>query len=106
MIGQQLPLVLSLHTVINPKNIYDLTEQDRLNLKEYLKVHKSQLEAINEAIKIGFYREDYEWLDAAEFLMPDLNSYKNSTKLVRLQVIDLVNDGKIDESVELILRMV
>ncbi len=85
-----------------PENIFQMTDQDKVNLKEYLKAHKPQLEAIDNAIKIGWYAEKTDWLDGINVLLPSLSNYKDATRLIQHKTIDLVHDGEIESAVSLL----
>ncbi len=85
-----------------PMDFFNLNEEDKQNLDIYLKANKTQLEALNNAIKIGWYAERINWQDGEDGIWEGLSELKHVTSLVKYQAISYVNNNKIDEAVNLL----
>ena len=85
-----------------PKDMFNLSEEEKGNLKKYLEANKRQIEALQNAIEIGWYRENMHWEDGFDGRWEGLSELKQSTKLVQYQAISFVNDGEIDKAIELL----
>ncbi len=87
-----------------PADFFDMTEQDRLNLKKYLKDNQTQLDSLCKAMNIGWYQGRIKWEDGLDLILPPLAIIKEATKLAKYKAIDLIFDGRIDEAIEWLSR--
>ena len=87
-----------------PKDFFNLSEEEEVNLDKFIIANKEQIEALYKAIEIGWYKDKLNWNSGMDIEWGTLKSIKDSTKLLKYLTIDFANKKQINESVNLIAQ--
>ncbi len=87
-----------------PYDIFNMSYKDKENLPKYLEANTKQVQALSEAMNISRFRDKTNWRKGFESGSEGLYEFEQATLLVQYLAISYVNDGKIDEAVNLLCK--